>query len=97
MRRLPMVLFCAFLLTGCLGSNRREAPSFQPPPPPPPPELLEPCQPKPLDRNPDGSMSRAQAERNISLGDVALAECEAKRQLGVSAWPKAVETPKSPK
>jgi hypothetical protein len=40
-------------------------------------------------------MSSAQAERNISLGDVALAECDAKRQLGVNAWPKPVDTAKS--
>ena len=93
MLRLLPALLSAFLLSGCLGSSRREAPSFQPPPPPPPPEQLERCQPKPLERNADGTMSKAQAERNISLGDVALAECDAKRQLGADAWPKAVDAP----
>jgi hypothetical protein len=40
-------------------------------------------------------MSKAQTERNISLGDVALAECDAKRQLGVDAWPQPVANPQS--
>jgi hypothetical protein len=33
-------------------------------------------------------MTSAQAEANISLGDVALADCEAKRRLLIDAWPQ---------
>jgi hypothetical protein len=33
-------------------------------------------------------MSSAQAERNLSMGDVAIAECEAKRKLLIDSWPK---------
>lgn len=41
-------------------------------------------------------MTSAQAEANISLGDVAIADCEAKRRLLVDAWPRPVESTQTP-
>lgn len=47
------------------------------------------CRPAPLTTQPDGSMSRADAERAIREGDIALEECERKRRLLWDAWPIA--------
>lgn len=97
MPRHLMASLCALMLTGCLGSTKREAPSFQPPPPPAPAAVKEPCRPTPRVKNPDGSMSKAQAERNLGQGDVDLASCEAKRKLAVESWPQPVENPPQPR
>lgn len=33
-------------------------------------------------------MTRAQAELNLGIADIDLAECEAKRKALIDAWPK---------
>lgn len=90
MRKLLKGSLFAFLLIGCSPSIKREAPSSLPPPPPPPIGSEIPCDPTPRIHNPDGSMSKAQAERNLGQGDVDLADCEAKRRMLYDAWPKGI-------
>lgn len=87
MHRPLLALSCALALTGCFGSRNPERVSSLPLPPPPA-ALLEPCLPTPRVANPDGSMTSAQTERNLGMGDVDLAACEAKRKLAVDSWPK---------
>ncbi len=88
MRKHLPVLLCAFLLTGCFGSIKREAPSSTPPPPLPPPALLLECKPTPRAKNVDGSMSSAQSEQNMAQADLDLFECNLRRKTGADAWPK---------
>lgn len=88
MRARLLAALCVLPLTACSGLNKRVPPSFQPPPVPIPAELLEPCLPLSLQTGADGSLTSAGVEQAISGGDAALARCEAKRRLAVTAWPR---------
>ncbi len=55
-----------------------------------------PCVPTPWQRNPDGSMSKAQVERNLGYGLLDLYDCDQRRKAGVDAWPKAAESLETP-
>ncbi len=88
MPRLMLAGLAALALTACAGSPKIALPSI-PKIPEPPRAALTPCRPATLTIQGDGSMTSADAERAIRLGDIVLAECEARRRLLAEAWPKA--------
>jgi hypothetical protein len=76
------------MLTACAPRIRISPPPPERPLPPIPPSLLIPCQLSPsIPAEPGGGASRGAVRSHISDAAFALAECEAKRQLAVRAWP----------
>lgn len=49
---------------------------------------MEPCDPTPVPRQPDGSMSSANSEGAIRDGRFDLKSCDDKRRLLIDAWPR---------
>lgn len=60
------------------------------------PNPAHPCPKTPFETNPDGSMTKAQAEGAVRSLLTDLSRCQAKVILGVAAWPKG-QTPDNEK
>ena len=88
MLKLALATSLASMLAGC-GVSRQMPPRSDFVLPPPPMALTEPCSRTPIEALLDGTLNAAGVERALRQRDIDLARCDAKREAGAAAWPKA--------